>query len=74
MPNTTPVSGPHQFRASSGNAEAIQADAIVFIAERMAGIEWLRSELNNKMFKIQNDLNSDKSQDEAVTSTGSPDI
>jgi hypothetical protein len=57
MPSTPPITGPHQFAASSSqSAEAIAASALAFIAQRMAGIEWLLTELNDKMFKVQTDL------------------
>jgi hypothetical protein len=53
MPSTLPISGPHQFSASSSDPEAIKANTLVFIAERMAGIEWFLGEINDKMFKNQ---------------------
>lgn len=56
MPSTPPMGGAHQFHTANSQVEGVQTDAIVFIAERMAGIEWLLSEINEKMFKMQTDL------------------
>jgi hypothetical protein len=53
MPSNPPINGPHQFHGrQSANADAIQADASAFVAERLAGIEWQLVELNNNLFKI----------------------
>jgi hypothetical protein len=55
MPTTPPITGPHTFSAV-GTPEQIQQNALVFMAERLASIEWLMFEMNNKMFKVQTDI------------------
>jgi len=52
------MSGPHKFNNANTNADMRASNALEFIAERMAGIEWLLSELNDKAFKIQTSLTS----------------
>jgi hypothetical protein len=52
MPTNPPIGGPHQFHSQAATADAIQANAAAFIAERVAGIEWQLVELNNNLFKI----------------------
>ena len=56
MPQTPPLSGPHQFSPSSNNIDTIAAEAAAFIAQRLAGIEWVLGELNLKALSIQSSL------------------
>lgn len=54
MPNTPPLTGQHNF---TGNAQGIapewvEANALSFIAERAAGIEWQLVQLNQYLHRI----------------------
>ena len=52
MTSTPPLSEPHKFIPPGGTAEAIGAQALVFIAQRLAGVEWVLGEINEKLHKI----------------------
>lgn len=56
MPATIPLTGPHALHTSGSDVAKTQAEAIVFIAERLAGIEWLLTELNRKAIKIESSM------------------
>jgi hypothetical protein len=54
MPQNLPVTNPHTFHPSTtGAPDAHAAQALEFIAERMAGIEFILTEMNQKMFKME---------------------
>jgi hypothetical protein len=57
MPNTPPITGPHELNAQ-GDMNHIQSQATVFMAERVAGIEWQLAQLNEKLFQIVARLSS----------------
>ena len=59
MPNTPPITGQHEFNpGNQSDADWARANALAFIAERAAGIEWQLAQLNEKLFQIQARLSS----------------
>jgi hypothetical protein len=56
MTDTPPISGPHKFSHSNANVDQVNSQALVFIAERLAGIEWMLSQMNDKALKVQTTL------------------
>ncbi len=56
MPATPPLSGPYEFNPARSDIDGQQAEALVFIAQRLAGIEWILGELNLKATKVESSL------------------
>ena len=53
MPSTVPVNGPHRFESKQANAvEYRSCEALEFIAERLAGIEWLLAQATQSLTAI----------------------
>lgn len=52
----TKTSGPHKFSQPMGGVDQVKAGALVFMAERLAGLEWVLGEINEKMLKMENHL------------------
>ena len=45
------LAAPEKFNSISTGVEQLQAEALTFIAQRLAGIEWQLSELNARVSK-----------------------
>jgi hypothetical protein len=59
MVQTRQMLGPHTFQAhAGGDPAANEVVALIFIAERMAGIEWLLAGVNEKLSGIQGSLSA----------------
>ena len=58
MSGTSPIAGPELFRGAGQDMtpEQIQVNALAFIAQRMAGIEWELHQLNETVLKAQSSL------------------
>lgn len=58
MPDSPPMPGPEMFKAAdpSIKPEQVEANALAYIAQRMAGIEWELQQLNETVHKAQASL------------------